>query len=251
MSFKVIIPARYESSRLANKILQDIAGKSMLEHVYERACESGAEQVLIATDHEKVIEVAEGFGAQTVLTASDHVSGTERLCEAIDAIDCDDDDIIIGLQADEPLIPPALLCDLANELEEHPLVKVASVCEQLKNLKGLFDPNTVKVILNKRSQAVYFSRAPIPWDRSTFQDQNIAKLTAWHYRHIGLYAYRAGFLRQYVEWPQSPLEQLESLEQLRILWNGMRIHMHVTKRKNIGFGVDTAEDLARMRNLIK
>jgi 3-deoxy-manno-octulosonate cytidylyltransferase (CMP-KDO synthetase) len=251
VSFKVIIPARYESSRLANKVLQDIAGKPMLAHAYDRACESGAEQVIIATDHEKIMEIAKGFGAEAILTAADHVSGTERLCEAIDAMDCDDDDIIIGLQADEPLIPPALLCDLANEFEEHPTIKVASVCEKLQSTKELFDPNTVKVILNKRSQAVYFSRAPIPWDRATFDDPSAAQLTQFHYRHIGMYAYRASFLRQYVEWPQSPLERLESLEQLRILWNGMRIHMHVTKRKNVGLGVDTAEDLVRLRDLIK
>lgn len=254
MDFHVIIPARLHSTRLPGKVLLTIAGKPMLQHVHERAIESGAQHVVIATDDEKVAEVAEHFGASVCMTADSHQSGTERLAEAVASLGYESDDIIVCLQADEPMMPPALIRQLAMNLEEHDHVKVATFATKLKSAEELLNPNVVKVVLNYRNYATYFSRAPIPWDRDQFsqiQSTHSEKLTlsdAYH-RHIGLYAYRAGFLETYSNWPSCLNERLESLEQLRILWNGYKIHVGITDI-SIPSGVDTQADLDRVKRLL-
>lgn len=250
MEFHVIIPARYESKRLPKKLLLDIAGKPMLQHVYENSVASGAESVVIATDDERISEVAEKFGAKVCMTSSDHQSGTERLSEAVDAMDYDEDEIVVCVQGDEPLLPADMIRMLAQDLDTHDNVKVTSICEPIKNPDELFDPNAVKVVLNRRNYAMYFSRAPIPWEINSFENRNNIQMTGNHFRHVGIYAYRVDFLKDYMEWSTSPLESLESLEQLRILWNGGRIHMTISK-KEIPQGVDTKEDLERVRALLK
>ena len=250
MEFRIIIPARYESTRLPGKVLKEIRGKPMVQHVYDRAVESGADHVLVATDHRKVVEAVEGFGGNVCLTSSEHQSGTERLAEAVEALDCEDEEIVIGLQADEPLMPADAIRQLAESLEEHDNVKVASLCQPIIDAEELFNPHVVKVVLNRRNFAMYFSRAPIPWDREHFSNESQAKPTEHHYRHIGIYGYRAAFLREYIEWSDSPLESIESLEQLRILWHGGRILMNISK-KMIPPGVDTEADLRKVAAYLK
>ena len=247
MSFHVIIPARFNSSRMPGKVLVDIHGKPMLQHVYEKAVDSGADSVIIATDDDRVAEAAKKFAAKVCMTSEDHTCGTERVAEAVEACDFDEEDIEINVQADEPFMPPKVIQSLAHEMEEQAHVKVGSVCSPLNNVEQLFNPNVVKVILNRRSNAMYFSRAPIPWDREQFmRDKNKIKLSEHTYfRHHGLYAYRAGFLTNFIDWQESPLEALEKLEQLRILWHGGRIHMHVTDAV-LPIDVNTEEDLEEL-----
>lgn len=248
MEFRVIIPVRYESARLPGKPLLDIAGKPMIQHVYERAVESGAESVVIATDSDEIAAVAEGFGAQVCMTLSDHQSGTERLSEAVEALEYEDDEIIVNVQGDEPMIDPNLISQVAADLSEHDTVKVASVCEPIHELADLNNSHIVKVVINRRGFAMYFSRSAIPWQLG-LQNSKKADLTENYFRHIGLYAYRVSVLKDYVNWTESPYEALESLEQLRVLWNGHKIHMSVTNKK-LGPGVDTQEDLDRVRDLL-
>ena len=253
MGFHVIIPARYASKRLPGKVLLDIKGKPMLQHVYEQAKDSGAESVTIATDHKLVAEAAAGFNAPICMTSSAHTSGTERLSEAVEALDFEDDEIVVCVQADEPLIPPALILNLAEDLKEHSTVKVTTLCEPLRSADELFNPDVVKVILNHRGHAIYFSRAPIPWDREAFRDQDSrdkVELSQGYHRHIGLYAYRVGFLRKYMDWSPCALEKIEMAEQLRIIWNGGRIYVRILNKSCPG-GVDNQEDLDRVRNLLK
>lgn len=247
MDFHVIIPVRYDSVRLPGKALIDIAGKPMIQRVYENALNSGATDVVIATDDKRVADAAESFGASVCITSPDHDSGTERLSEAVLALGYEDDEIVVCLQGDEPLIPGKVICELAEDLGEHNNVKVASVCQPMTDVDELFNPNVTKVVMNQRGYALYFSRAPIPWERDTFSDKKAVALNGHHFRHIGLYAYRVGFLQEYVEWGSCDAEALESLEQLRILWQGCRIHMVVTKN-NLPSGVDTEEDLKRVRD---
>ena len=247
-NFHIIIPARLDSTRLPGKVLLDIHGKPMIQHVFERAMEAGADSVTIATDHEKIADVCEKFGATICMTEAHHRSGTERIAEAAASIGFDDDEIIVCLQADEPFISSTLISTLANNLSEHDHVKVATLATRLINSEELFNPNVVKVVFNYRHIAIYFSRAPIPWDR----DKNLSSVTCasslpdGYYRHIGLYAYRARFLETYANWPVCPLEKLESLEQLRIVWNGFRIHEGVTDIA-VFPGIDTQADLDRVR----
>lgn len=255
MNFNVIIPARLHSTRLPEKVLLDIAGKPMIQHVYERAKESGAMQVVIATDDEKIAQVAEDFGAHVCMTASTHQSGTERIAEAVVSLGFEEDDVIVGLQADEPLMPAKLIAQLAQNLEEHDHVKVTTLAAKLTRAEDLFNPNVVKVVLNHRNYAMLFSRAPMPWDREQFADLKSIdcekiKLSDAYFRHIGMYAYRAGFLETYSNWSPSLNEKLESLEQLRILWNGFKIHVGVTDMTIIA-GVDTPADLERVRLSMK
>lgn len=243
MDFRVIIPARYASTRLPGKMLLDIAGKPMIQHVYERSLQSGAESVVIATDDERIQKAAEGFGATVVMTDPGHISGTERVAEAVQALECEDDEIIINVQGDEALVPPESIAEVAADLAAHENVKCASICSKIIDPADLFNPSVVKVVLSKRGFAMYFSRAPIPFDREHFDmTTQTAVVSDHHYRHAGLYAYRAGFLNQIIEWENCPCESLESLEQLRILWNGGRMHMRVTQQ-DIPGGVDTQEDL--------
>lgn len=252
MAFRVIIPVRYNSIRLPGKALADIAGKPMIQHVYERAIKSGAEAVVIATDHKQISKVAENFGAIVCMTSSDHQSGTERIAEAVVALGLEDDEIVIYLQGDEPLITPEAIRKLAEDLEEHDNVKAASLCTPITDIDELINPNTTKVVLNRRNYALYFSHAPIPWNRSTFNINNkeSIKLNGSHFRHVGIYAYRVGFLEEYLSWDSCSAEKIEALEQLRILWHGGRIHMVVTKEKCLP-GIDTEEDLQRVRKYFK
>ena len=246
MEFRVIVPARYDSTRLPGKVLVDIAGKPMIQHVYECAVKSGAEDVVIAADDKRIRRVAENFGAVVCMTSSDYQSGTERIGEAAVALGLEDNEIVVCLQADEPLIPPDIIRKLAEDLYEHDNIKVASLCAPITEVEELFNPNTTKVVLNRRNYALYFSRAPIPWDRDTFSDKKNAQLNGFHYRHIGVYAYRVGFLEEYLSWDACPAEKMESLEQLRILWYGVRIHMVISNNKYLP-SVDTKEDLRRIR----
>ena len=250
MDFHVIIPVRYDSTRLPGKALVDIAGKPMIQRVYENALNSKATDVVIATDDKRIADAAESFGATVCMTSSDHVSGTERLSETVLALGYEDDEIVVCLQGDEPLIPGKVISDLAEDLSEHNNVKVASVCQPMTDVDELFNPNVTKVVINQRGYALYFSRAPIPWERDTFTDKKEVLLNGHHFRHIGLYAYRVGFLQEYLEWGPCDAEALESLEQLRILWHGGRIHMLVTKN-NLPSGVDTEVDLKRVRTFFK
>lgn len=245
MEFHVIIPARYQSSRMAGKVLVDIKGKPLLQYVYERAVDSGAESVTIATDHEEVAKAAEKFGAQVCMTDEKHQSGTERIAEAVAAMEFDEEEIIVGLQVDHPLIPAEAIRQVATDLDTHDNVRVVSLCEPITVAEQLFNPNIVKVVLNRRGYAMLFTRAAVPWEFKSFADPKNISLHGHHFRHIGLYAYRAKFLPEYIEWPESPLEELESLEQLRILWNGGRIHMSISE-KVLPPSVHTKEDIQRI-----
>src|SRR3990167_270099 len=246
MEFRVIIPVRCSSPGLPGKALADIAGKPMVQYVYECAVASGAEDVIIATDDKRISKVAESFGANVCITSSDHQSGTERLSDVVVALGLEDDEIVVCLQGDEPLIPPEVVRQVAEDLAEHDNVKVSTICEPITSVDELFNPNTTKVVMNRRNYAMYFSHAPIPWVRDSFQDKSRIELNNSHFRHIGLYAYRVGFLQEYAQWDSCPVEALESLEQLRILWQGGRIHMLIAKH-HLMPGVDTAEDLERVR----
>lgn len=248
MEFHVIIPVRYNSTRLTGKVLLEIAGKPMVQHVYEHAVESGAKSVTIATDSSKIAKVVEKFGASVCMTMSDHKSGTERLSEAVIAIDLEEDDIVVCLQGDEPLIPAELIRQASESLAKHDNIKVASICQPITDLQELLNPHATKVVLNRRRHAMYFSRSPIPWEQGLVvpTTKNI-QLSGNHYRHIGLYAYRVGFLQEYMLWEPCPPENMEALEQLRILWHGGRIHMIIASSPIIPPGVDTQEDLEKVR----
>lgn len=251
MQFSVIIPARHDSSRLPGKPLLDIAGKPMIQHVYERARESGADQIIIATDDQRIADSATEFGAEVCMTSADHRSGTERISEVISKTEMNDDAIVVNLQGDEPLMPPALIHQVAQNLFEHQAASVATLQEQIHTAADLFDPHVVKVISDQSGYALYFSRAPIPWDRDAFSiSTEELPETALHYRHIGLYAYRAGFIKQYVSWSACELEQMESLEQLRVLWHGHKIHVAQAEQPTES-GVDTDKDLDRVRTALK
>ena len=247
MSFCVVIPARYAATRLPGKPLLDIAGKPMIQHVHERAQESGAEMVIIATDDARVQAAAKGFGARVCMTSSQHRSGTDRLAEVVDQLGLDDGQIVVNLQGDEPLMPPAVIHQVADNLAAKPTAGMATVCSRITTAAELFDPHAVKVVLDAEGMAVYFSRAAIPWDRDAFASttEELPERSE-HYRHIGLYAYRAGFLRQYVNWPSCHLEEMESLEQLRALWQGQRIHV-AEAVETPPVGVDTMRDLDIVR----
>ena len=247
--FHIIIPARYNSSRLDGKVLADICGRSMLAHVYNRAVLSGAESVTIAVDDPKVEAEAEAIGAKVIMTDPQHPTGTERVVEAMEALDLDDDEIVINVQADEPMIDPNMIKKLADDLIQNEHVKVSTLVEPIASIDDIFDPNVVKVVLTKRNFALYFSRAPIPWDLSKFSDKNDIDLSCYK-RHIGLYGFKAGFLRSYLDMAAAPIAQMESLEQLRILFNGGRIHVVEVNSKKFSLAVDTKEDLEQVRAYI-
>ena len=249
MSFTVIIPARYASSRLPRKPLADIVGKPMIQHVWKKAQQAGANRVIIATDHEEIEEVAKAFGAEVCMTSTEHNSGTERLSEVIEKMAIADDEIIVNVQGDEPLIPPVIIQQVAQNLAENQ-VNMATLAVKLETKEELFNPNCVKVVTDQKGMALYFSRAAIPFARDHFADCNDAFVVSQPYlRHIGIYAYRAKFVNQYIRWQPTVLEKLESLEQLRALWYGEKIHVELAKEAP-QVGVDTLEDLERVRQIL-
>jgi 3-deoxy-manno-octulosonate cytidylyltransferase (CMP-KDO synthetase) len=240
---KIVIPARYASTRLPGKPLLALAGKPMVQWVYERAAASGAEEVWIATDDVRIAEVARGFGAPVCLTRAEHASGTERLAEVAGQRGWPDDAIVVNLQGDEPLMPPALLGLTAAALAADAGAAMATVCARIHTAAEVFNPNVVKLVRDAAGRALYFSRAPIPWQRDAWKEgARDLPAGAAFYRHIGLYAYRAGFLRCWPELAPSPLEQAESLEQLRALWHGHAIAV-IESGELPGPGVDTPEDV--------
>lgn len=242
--FRVVIPARYASSRLPGKPLLPIAGRPMLQHVYERALQCGALEVVIATDDERIAQAAAGFGASVCMTDAGHESGTERLAEVVETRGWPAPSIVVNVQGDEPLIEPVLIRQVAEDLATCPDAAVATLACPYPADPEHNDPNVVKVVLDRDGYALYFSRAPVPYVR----DRNLATATGI-LRHIGLYAYRAGFLGQYRCLEAAPCEHLEKLEQLRVLWHGMKIHVSIASRMP-GPGVDTHDDLRRVEGLI-
>lgn len=251
MGFKVVIPARYASSRLPGKPLLDIAGKPMFAHVYLRACDSGADEVIVATDDPRIEEAARAIGANVVMTSSAHPSGTDRLQEVARKMGWSDDTIVVNVQGDEPLIPPAVIDQVAANLAAAPAAGIATLAEPLADATQLFNPNIVKLVRDVHGFAMYFSRAPMPWARDLFaKDKSALPASSLYLRHLGIYAYRAGFLHDYVQWPPAEIEQLEALEQLRALYHGVKIHVDVAAVE-LPPGVDTAEDLERVRALLE
>jgi 3-deoxy-manno-octulosonate cytidylyltransferase (CMP-KDO synthetase) len=250
--FKVVIPARHASTRLPGKPLLDIAGKPMVVHVVEQALASGAEEVVVATDHQEILQAVQGTGYQAVMTRADHVSGTDRIAEVAGKVGWSDDTIVVNVQGDEPLIEPTLIREVAQNLADHPEAAIATACHSIHDRVSVFNPNIVKVVTDKLGYAMYFSRAPIPYARDAYADgQREGDLPQGLtvFRHIGLYAYKASFLHAYAQLAVSPVEQAESLEQLRAMWHGYRISVAVTPHAP-ATGVDTAEDLARVRALL-
>ncbi len=244
--FRVVIPARYGATRLPGKPLIDIGGRPLIAWVWERACASSAAEVLIATDDTRIAEVCTKFGAEVVMTRSDHCSGSERIAEVAERRRWAAADIIVNLQGDEPGISPLLIDQVAEGLAQHPDAGLATLACQIEDAALLFDPHVVKVVTDYNGYALYFTRAPVPWHRDQFSRDRCQLASGVPYlRHIGLYAYHAGFLARYVRWPPAPLERAESLEQLRVLWYGERIH--VSEAETLpGPGVDTPDDLQRV-----
>lgn len=247
--FIAVVPARFGSSRLPGKPLLDIAGEPMVAHVWRRACESQAQRVIVATDDERIREAMQAYGAEVVMTRADHPSGTDRLAEVAEQLSLAGDTLVVNVQGDEPLIPPVLIDQVAQRLADDPEAAMATLAEPISDVDTLFNPNVVKVVRSLQGRALYFSRAPIPWDREQFKTQpDLLTTDAW-LRHIGIYAYRASFLATYRDLTASSLEQLEQLEQLRVLQHGHAIQVALAAGANPA-GVDTPEDLARVRALL-
>ncbi|MEN9429153.1 MAG: hypothetical protein RJA86_12 [Pseudomonadota bacterium] len=248
-AFKVVIPARYGSSRLPAKPLLDIAGQPMVAHVYQRALLSQAQQVVIATDDERIYRAAEQLGATVVMTSTEHPSGTDRLQEVAQKMGWADDEIIVNVQGDEPLIPPAVINQVAANLAANPQAGMATLAEPLQDVAQLTNPNIVKLVRDYQQMAMYFSRAPMPWARDAFMNGvTTLAVPELYLRHLGIYAYRVSFLNAYVQWPPAVLEQVEALEQLRALYYGVKIHVDLAA-VNLPAGVDTLADLERVRLL--
>jgi 3-deoxy-manno-octulosonate cytidylyltransferase (CMP-KDO synthetase) len=251
VTFKVYIPARYASTRLPGKPLLSIAGRPLLQHVYARALESGAIAVVIATDDERIRQCAEAFGATVCMTSDAHVSGTDRLAEAVKMMHEPEDAIIVNLQGDEPGMPAELITQLASAMQVQDKPVMATAAVRMSEPQEILNPDIVKVVPDKQGNAIYFSRAAIPWDREQFRTE--ATISALHprvdyYRHLGIYAYRAGFLQDFTQLPNAPCEQAESLEQLRALYHGYKIRL-VIASDTIPTGVDTPADLERIRSI--
>lgn len=245
--FVAVIPARHASTRLPGKPLADIGGKPMVVRVAERARASGAREVWIATDHPDIESAARSHGFDACLTRPGHPSGTDRIAEVAALREWPDETLVVNVQGDEPFIDPALVAGVARRLAEEPDAAMASACHRLHALADLMNPNVVKVALDGRGRALYFSRAPIPWARDAFAAPSPSWPEGYEaFRHIGIYAYRAGFLARYAQLEPSPLERFESLEQLRVLWHGERIAM-LTVEAEAAPGIDTPEDLERAR----
>ena len=249
MSFIVIIPARLASTRLPNKPLADLGGKPMVVRVAERAKEAGAARIVVATDHASIKEACEQHGIEAFMTRADHPSGTDRIAEVARAMNLAPDAVVVNLQGDEPLIDPDLLQAAAARIGAD--VPMSTCAHPLHDAADAFNPNVVKVVLDKQGRALYFSRATIPWHRDAFAKDKAALPAGYvPLRHIGLYAYRNDFLQAYPALEVSPLEGIEALEQLRVLWHGYPIAVHVTDSAPAA-GVDTPEDLARVQALYK
>lgn len=247
--FYVVIPARYASSRLPGKPLLDIAGKPMVVWVAERAKQSGAIEVIVATDDARILKAVNHFGYQALMTHENHVSGTDRIAEVALKQEWQDDAIIVNVQGDEPLIEPALIAQVAAALANNAEAVMSTACCQITNKSDFLNPNVVKVVLDKNQNALYFSRASIPYPRDSMADTTLAKdIPA--YRHIGIYAYKAKFLKEYSTIQPASIELFESLEQLRVLYQGYKIAVTICENAPAS-GVDTEEDIVNVRNLIK
>ncbi|NHR04092.1 3-deoxy-manno-octulosonate cytidylyltransferase [Chromobacterium haemolyticum] len=247
--FCVVIPARLASSRLPGKPLADIAGKPMVARVAEQAAKSGASRVIVATDHDDVLSACRAHGVEALMTRADHASGTDRLAEVAQALKLADDEIVVNVQGDEPLIDPALIDQLAALLAAGD-APVATLAHPFRDAADMFNPNVVKTVLDHAGRALYFSRAPIPYARDAFaQDASALPADLPVLRHIGMYAYQAGFLKTYNRLEPAPLERFEALEQLRVLWHGFAIKVAVVESAPPA-GVDTPEDLERVRHLL-
>ena len=245
MGFVVIIPARLASTRLPNKPLADLGGKPMIVRVAERAQASGAQRIIVATDHADIAAACAAHGIEACMTRADHPSGTDRIAEVARTLQLAPETVVVNLQGDEPLIDPALLAACAARIGAG--VPMATCAHPLSSAEDAFNPNVVKVVLDKAGRALYFSRATIPWHRDGFAQDRAALPPGYvPLRHIGLYAYSNAFLQQYPQLEASPLEAIEALEQLRVLWHGVPIAVHVTAEAPHA-GVDTPEDLARVR----
>ncbi|TXH96392.1 MAG: 3-deoxy-manno-octulosonate cytidylyltransferase [Rheinheimera sp.] len=243
MAFVVVIPARYASSRLPGKPLADIAGKTMIERVWAQARLSGACRVVIATDDARVEAVAKAFGAEVVMTSAQHNSGTERLAEVVQLLALTPEQVVVNVQGDEPFIPPAIIAQVAQNLAGQHKARMATLSVPLMHQDDVTNPNVVKVVCDKDGYALYFSRSTVPFDRDGAFTAAFSRI---YRRHIGIYAYRAGFIQDYVRWPVSELEQIECLEQLRVLWQGEAIHVD-TALEVPALGVDTPADLEKAR----
>lgn len=249
MTFTVLVPARLQSTRLPRKPLADLAGVPMIVRVAQRAALSGAARVVVAADDAEITAACSAHGVTSVLTRADHATGSDRLAEACEQLGLDGTDLVVNVQGDEPLIDPALIDACAAELVRRPECVMSTAAHPIDAVDEFTNPNVVKVVLDGAGRALYFSRAPIPWWRDGFANGVTALPSPAPLRHIGLYAYQAGFLRRFPTLPASPLEAVESLEQLRVLWHGERIAVHVSADRP-GPGVDTPEDLARVRALL-
>lgn len=243
MSFSVIIPARYGSTRLPAKPLAEIAGRPLISHVVDRARDSDARQVIVATDDERVAKALQGSACEVVMTSPDHESGSDRLAEVVALKGMVDDEIVVNVQGDEPTIPPRLINEVAAKLASSTQAVMATAAQAINSVQDFNDPNMVKVVMDQTGRALYFSRAPIPYPRNSEMPDN-----AWH--HIGIYAYRAGFLKRYASLQPSDIERAESLEQLRVMDNGESIMVHCIDY-DAGVGVDTQADLERAREIIQ
>lgn len=248
MSFVVIIPARYQSSRFPGKPLVDIRGKTMVQHVYEKSVNAGAAKIIVATDDERIEAAVKAFGGDVCMTRADHDSGTERLAEVVQSLQLSDHQIVVNVQGDEPFIPADNIRQVAENLASFKRAKMATLSVPITDPEEALNPNAVKVVADNQGYALYFSRATIPYDRERFMAawRNGAAITevgSFYQRHIGIYAYSAGFIKDYVQLQASPIEQIESLEQLRVLWHGHAIHVATAKIPPPA-GIDTPEDLA-------
>lgn len=249
MTFSVVIPARFASTRLPGKPLQDIAGKPMVQWVYEQALQSSASEVLVATDDQRIVDAVKDFGGRAVMTSQHHESGTDRLQEVAAAMGWPADHVVVNVQGDEPLIPPQVIDQVAALIDQGEACDVATLCEAIHHYEDLMNPAVVKVVANDQQRALYFSRAPIPWDRDAFASGNKTLVGQTYWRHIGIYAYRVATLNAFVTWPVASLESIEKLEQLRVMANGGSIAVAETCCAIPG-GVDTPADLARVRAYI-
>jgi 3-deoxy-manno-octulosonate cytidylyltransferase (CMP-KDO synthetase) len=248
VSFTVLIPARLASTRLPDKPLADIGGLPMVVRVAQRAELSSAAQVVVAADSARIADACSRHGVRAVLTRADHPSGSDRLAEACEQLGLDGGDVVVNVQGDEPLIDPGLIDAVASLLQQRPQAAMSTAAHPIASVEEFTNPNVVKVVLQADGLALYFSRAPIPWWRDGFADGIASLPQPAPLRHIGIYAYRAGFLRGFPRLPPAPVESCEALEQLRALWHGHRIAVHVSDAAP-GVGVDTPEDLERVRAL--